>query len=240
MKRMKKYLKAPLSFLLAIALVAAFSFTTLAALGANDSVDATADSTIVFQEPTGTLTVAKRDVAINQQPGKVGQTVLNGSVIRAGVDSHAVVELPQLGQAEYGRLTESLLTLTPNSISSAMLKCGSITLTLQPNVSGLVRVKHIADVGVIGEHRDLDVRVMRGEVVVKYGQGQERVLRAGEHRDFDNATEVTSTGDAMFKVYCDEDHIPLAFLGFGGLIPLALVTAVVGPSGNPVLSTLQP
>jgi hypothetical protein len=81
---------------------------------------------------------------------------------------------------------------------------------------------------------------MRGEVVVKYGQGQERVMRAGEHRDFDNATEVTSTGDAMFKVYCDEDHIPLAFLGFGGLVPLALIPAAVEPGGNPVLSTLQP
>lgn len=239
MKKMQHHLKAPLSILLALALVTAFSLTTLAALDPSEPADANADSAIVFQEPTGTLTVAKREVEINQQPAKVGQTVLSGSIIRAGVDSHAIVEIAPLGQAEYGRLTESMLTMTPTSISSSLLKCGSITLTLQPKISGLVKVVNIADVGVIGKHKDVDVRVMRGEVVVKYGQGQERIMKAGDHRDFDNATEVTSTGDAMFKVYCDEDHLPLGLLGLGALaIPIGAVVAVSG--SPPFLSTLQP
>jgi hypothetical protein len=244
MKLPKIGFKSLLSILLACSMVTAFSLTTLASFDPVDPLEASADSTVVFREPTGTLTLARREVAVNQQSAKVGQTVLNGSLVRAGVDSHAIVDIPQLGQAEYGRLTETVLTMTPTSISSSMLKCGSITLTLQPKVSGLVKVVNIADVGVIGKHKDVDVRVMRGEVVVKYGQGQERIMRTGDHRDFDNATEVSSTGDAVFKVYCDEDHLPLPLFGLAGLAGIAIPIAAVGgvvPAGTPpFLSTLQP
>ena len=240
MKISKIRFKAPLSVLLSLSMVAAFSLTTFASLDASEPVEATESSLAVFQEPTGTLTVAKRDVTINSTQAKVGQTVLNGSLIRTGTDSHASVEIASVGRADYGRLTESVLTMTPRSIESSMLKCGSITLTLSAGVSGLVKVVHMQDVGVFSERKEVDVRVTRGEVLVKYGQGKEKTLNAGDHKEFDNATEVSAVGDAVFSVYCHEDHLPYALIipAAALLIPFA---DKFGPSGNPPpLSTIQP
>ncbi|MGA9773207.1 MAG: hypothetical protein WBV94_29520 [Blastocatellia bacterium] len=239
MKINKISFKAPLSILLSLSIVAAFSFTTFASLDAGEPVEAI-DST--FQEPTGTLTIAKRDVAINNTQAKVGQTVMSGNLIRTGTDSHASVEVSSVGRADYGRLTESMLTMSQKSIESSMLKCGSITLTLPAGVSGLVKVVHMNDVGVFSERKEVDVKVMRGEVLVKYGQGKERTMNSGDHKEFDNATEVSAVGDAVFSVYCHEDHLPLALI----LIPAAAALVIpiadkAGPSGTPpLLSTLQP
>jgi hypothetical protein len=232
--------KAPLSILLSLTIVAAFSLTTFASLEASEPAESTDNSIAALQEPTGTLTVAKRDVDINNVQAKVGQTVLSGNLIRTGTDSHASVEMAGIGRADYGRLTESVLTMSSRSVESSMLKCGSITLTLPAGISGLVRVVHMADVGVLSERKEVDVRVMRGEVLVKYGQGKEKVMGAGDHKEFDNATEVSAVGDAVFSVYCHEDHLPLALV----LVPLAALIPLadrVGPSGQPpFLSTLQP
>ncbi|HEX8087319.1 MAG TPA: hypothetical protein VF762_00605, partial [Blastocatellia bacterium] len=144
--------------------------------------------------------------------------------------------------ADYGRLTESVLSMTGKEIQSSMNKCGSITLTLSPGVAGLVRVVHASDVGVWSERKEVDVRVMRGQAVVKYGQGKEKTMSAGDHKEFDNATEVTADGDAVFSVYCHEDHLPLPLLGLaslGGLfaIPNGDATLAGRP---PVLSQIQP
>lgn len=240
MKTKKISFKAPLSILLSLSIVTAFSLTTFASLEAGEPVEATDTSFAAFQEPTGTLTVAKRDVAINNVQAKEGQTVLSGNLIRTGTDSHASVEMAGLGRADYGRLTESVLTMTPRSIESSMLKCGSITLTLPAGISGLVRVVHMADVGVLSDRKEVDVKVTRGEVLVKYGQGKEKTLGTGDHREFDNATEVSAIGDAVFSVYCHEDHLPavLYILPLAALIPFA---DKFGPEGQPpFLSTLQP
>jgi hypothetical protein len=240
MKIKKINFKAPLSILLSLSIVTAFSLTTFASLEANEPVEATDSSFSAFQEPTGTLTVAKRDVSINGAQAKQGQTVMSGNLIRTGTDSHASVEMASLGRADYGRLTESVLTMSSKSVESSMLKCGSITLTLPAGISGLVKVVHMSDVGVISERKEVDVRVTRGEVLVKYGQGKEKTMNAGDHKEFDNATEVSAVGDAVFSVYCHEDHLPLALL----LAPSALLIPAIQratKSGNPpFLSTLQP
>ena len=241
MKIRMKWYKTPLVLTLSLLLLTASSLNSFASLEANEKSDESiANSFPVFQDPTGTVTVAKRDVSINGSEAKVGQTVMNGSLVRTGTDSHLSIEASSLGRVDYGRLTESVLTMSQKSIESSMLKCGSITLTLPAGVSGLVKVVHAQDVGVFSERKEVDVRVMRGEVLVKYGQGKEKTLNSGDHKEFDNATEVSAIGDAVFSVYCHEDHLPLALI-----IPAAALfipfADKFGPSGTPpLLSTLQP
>jgi hypothetical protein len=89
---------------------------------------------------------------------------------------------------------------------------------------------------VFKKDREVKVRVYKGEVLVKYGQGKEKRITAGDQKEFDNATEVTATGDAVFKVWCDESHYPLLLLaGLGALfIPFS------GGETPPVLSQLNP
>jgi hypothetical protein len=122
-----------------------------------------------------------------------------------------------------------------------MNKCGSITLTLMPGISGLVRIVQASDVGVWSERKEVDVRVTRGQVLVKYGQGKEKIMTAGDHKEFDNAIEVSAVGDAVFSVYCHEDHVPLPLLGLGALGGAAalLFPGDETPGGNPV-SPVQP
>src|SRR5262249_13729902 len=119
-------------------------------------------------------------------------------------------------------------------------KCGQgVTLTLPSGVNGLVKILNISDVGVLEKDREVDVKVFKGQVVVKYGQGKEKILKAGDHKEFDNATEVTATGDATYKVYCIEDHYPL--LLWAGLAAIAIpARELVGGETPPVLSVLQP
>jgi hypothetical protein len=236
-----KLFKAPLVLTLSLLLLTASSLNSFASLEANEASDESiANSFPVFQDPTGTVTIAKRDVAINGAAAKVGQTVITGSLVRTGTDSHLSVEIGSLGRADYGRLTESVLTMTGKEIQSSMNKCGSITLTLLPGISGLVRIVHASDVGVWSERKEVDVRVTRGQALVKYGQGKEKIMSAGDHKEFDEAIEVSAVGDAVFSVYCHEDHLPLPLLGLAALGLLAIPTGDETPGGIPVLSPLQP
>jgi hypothetical protein len=214
------------------------SFASLEASEKND--ESIANSFPAFQDPTGTVTVAKRDASINGSAAKVGQTVMAGSLVRTGTDSHLSVEVSSLGRADYGRLTESVLTMSGKEIQSSMNKCGSITLTLLAGTSGLVRIVHASDVGVFSERKEVDVRVVRGSVLVKYGQGKEKTMGAGDHKEFDNAIEVSAVGDAVFSVYCHEDHLPLPLIALGGLGGAAAIIIPQGEetlSGNPISAT---
>jgi hypothetical protein len=237
---MKKHgLKAPISFLLLLLALAAFCFNSFAVFGAGEaSAPAAVNDLPAFDEMTGMMTT-KGHVLLNGQYIRSGVTVLNNSVIQTDTGAHALIEAGPLGRVDLDPLTAILLTYGDRSVQASLNKCGDgVTLNLPPDIRGLVKVIHISDVGVFSEHRDLDVKVYRGEVLVKYGQGKERILKAGDHRDFDNATEVTSRGDAVFKVYCDEDHVvPLLGLPALALPFLATGAAAVVP---PFLSQLQP
>jgi hypothetical protein len=113
--------------------------------------------------------------------------------------------------------------MTSNSVDASLDKCGEgVTFTLPAGISGRLKILDISDVGVLSKKREIDVRCFRGEAVVKYGQNQEKTLKPGDHKEFDNAIEVTATGDAVFKVYCDENHYPYLFLLSGLLIPVII------------------
>jgi len=237
---MKKHgLKAPVSFLLLLLVLAAFCFNNFAVFGASEDSEANLVNNLpAFEESTGTLTV-KGSVLLNGQQARTGTTVVNGSVIQTDTGAHALIEAGPLGRVDIDPITAILLTYGDQSVQASLNKCGQgVTLNLPAGVHGLVKVVHISDVGVLSEHRDLDVKVYRGQVLVKYGQGKERQMKAGDHRDFDNATEVSASGDAVFKVYCDESHIvPLL-----GLPALAIPFIAGGAAATipPFLSTLQP
>jgi len=230
--------RASLSVLLAI-ILATFSLKSIAASGAIDNTDEIVnDSMLVPQAPTGSLTT-HGPVLVNGNEAKTGTTVADGSVIQTRTGGHAHIDLGTPGRVELDPITAITLGWTSNSINATLDKCGQgVKLILPAGVNGLVKIINMTDVGVLHKDREVDVRCFKGEALVKYGQGKEKVVKAGDHVEFDNATEVTSTGDSIVKVYCLEDHYPLLlWLGLGGIIPL---TELGGDDTPPVLSAITP
>ena len=105
-------------------------------------------------------------------------------------------------------------------------------------VSGLIKILNMSDVGVLNKEKEVDVKVFKGEAVVKYGQGKEKTVKAGDHEEFDNAIEVTSSGDAIVKVYCIEDHYPL--LLWAGLAAIFIPVREAIGGGEPLPGVLSP
>lgn len=210
--------KIPISLLLTVAL-ASLLVTPFAIAGAKASEpEAFADSFPVVQIPTGMLTV-KGPVLLNGNEAKTGMTVLDGSVIQTRTAGAATVELGAIGRADVWPFTAVTFKLSPNALDIDLNKCGKgVTVTVPPNVPGTVRILDRGNVGTFTNHRETDVKVIKGEVLVKYGNDKEKILKAGDHRDFDDAREVIAKGDAVFKVYCDEEHFPIVFF-----LPLAAI-----------------
>lgn len=242
MRIAKIHYRAALSALLAL-ILATFSLSSLAASGAGDATDeAITDSLLVPQAPTGTLT-AKGPVVVNGNEAKTGMTITDGSVIQTRTGGHATIELGGPGKVDIDPITAITLTMTNNSVQASIDKCGQgVTLTLPAGVSGVVKILNMSDVGVLSTDREVDVKVSKGEVLVKYGQGKERTLKAGDdhHRNFDNATEVVASGDAIFKVYCDENHYPLLLWAGLAAIFIPVADAVSGGEAAPSLSAVNP
>lgn len=220
MKTPKTGIKAPISLLLAFAL--ATLFVGPLDVGANEAeLDALADSFPVVQVPTGMLTV-KGPVLLNGNEAKTGMTVLDGSVIQTRTAGEAYIEMGAIGRVDVWEFTAITLKMSPNSVDVDLNKCGKgVTVTVPPNVSGVVHILDRGNVGTFTNYRETDVKCIKGQILVKYGTDKEKILKAGDHRDFDNAKDVIATGDAVFKVYCDEEHFPILFL-----LPL---TAIIIP-----------
>jgi hypothetical protein len=227
-----------LSLLLSLSL-GAFSLSSFAASEVGTAIDETIpDSILVSQAPTGTLT-AKGPVLVNGNEAKTGATIADGSVIQTRTGGHAIIELGAPGRVELDPITGILLNSTSNSIHAVLVKCGQgVTLFLPAGVNGLVTIRHMSDIGVLDDDKEVDVRVHKGEAKVKYGQGQEKTIIAGDHEEFDNATEVTSTGDSIVKVYCLEDHYPL--LLWAGLAAIFIPIREAIGEEPPVLSPQSP
>jgi len=238
MRITKIHYRAGLSGLLSLTLVTVFSLSSFAASGVGDATDAAVnDSLLVSQSPTGTLT-AHGPVLVNGNEAKTGATITDGSVIQTRTGGHALVELGAPGRVELDPITAITLSMTSNSIQASLDKCGQgVTLFLPAGVAGLVKILNMSDVGVLHKDKEVDVKVFKGEALVKYGQGKEKIVKAGDHKEFDNAIEVTSTGDSVVKVYCLEDHYPL--LLWAGLAAIIIPIAGLG-SDEPLPGVLSP
>ena len=237
MKAHRISIKAPLSLLLVTALMISFCFSSLAnSAPAATSEDAIGESITFMQAPTGTLT-AKGPVEVNGIRAKTGATVLNGSVIQAFTGGHATIELGALGRIDLEPRTTITLNMVGNGVEISLNQCGEVWLTLPSGVTSLVKVLNVRDVGLWSERREIDVDVERGEATVKYEvPTKEKIVLAGQHKEFTHATEVTATGDAFYRVRCHEDHYPVAlFLPLG-----ALLIPVFNDEDIPPLSTIQP
>jgi len=239
MKTPRTTIQTPISLILALALSSLVA-SPLAFAGANEAeLKALADSIPAVQVPTGMLTV-KGPVLLNGNEAKTGMTVLDASVIQTRTAGEATVEMGALGRVDIWEITGITLMMSPAAVNIDLNKCGKgITVTVPPNVSGGVRILDRGNVGTFTNYRETDVKCIKGQILVKYGTDQEKILKAGEHRDFNNAREVTTTGDAVFKVYCDEDHFPLLLF-----LPLAAIVFPVTDSGTeplqPEMSPPQP
>ena len=241
MKKSGTYYRMWLSVMLSLTLTTSFSLSSFAASDAGDAPgDAITDSLLVSQAPTGTLT-AKGPVIVNGNEAKTGATVTDGSVIQTRTGGHAIIELGAPGRVEIDPITAITLSMTSNSINATLDKCGQgVTLVLPAGVTGLVKILNMSDVGVLNKDREVDVKVFKGEALVKYGQGKEKIVKAGDHKEFDNATEVTSTGDSVVKVYCIEDHYPLLLWAGLAAIFIPIREAIGGGDTPPVLSAVSP
>jgi hypothetical protein len=231
--------KAWLGVVLSLSLVASFSLNSLAA-GPGVTDEEITDSLLVSQALTGALTT-HGPVIVNGNEAKTGSTVADGSVIQTRTGGHAIIELGAPGRVELDPITAITLTWTGNSVQASLDKCGQgVTLVLPAGVSGLVKILNMTDVGVLKKDREVDVKVFKGEALVKYGQGKEKIVKAGDHKEFDNAIEVIATGDAIVKVYCLEDNYPI--LLWAGLAALAIPARelIGGGETPPVLSVLAP
>jgi len=230
-----------LSVLLSLTLAPTFSLSSLAASGARDADEVSiTDSLLVSQALTGTLT-ARGPVLVNGNEAKTGATIVDGNVIQTRTGGHATIELGATGRVELDPITAITLSWTTNSIQATLDKCGQgVTLVLPAGVSGLVKILNISDVGVLNKERQVDVKVFKGEALVKYGQGKEKIVKAGEHKEFDNATDVTATGDAVVKVYCIEDHYPLLLWALLAAIAIPVREAIGGGETPPSLSPIKP
>ena len=229
--------RAWLSMVLSLTL-ATFSLSSFAASNVDAVDESITDSLLVSQAPTGTLT-AKGPVIVNGNEAKTGATVPDGSLIQTRTGGHAVIELGAPGRVELDPITAITLSMTSNSINATLDKCGQgVTLVLPSGVSGLVKIINMSDVGVLSKEREVDVKVFKGEALVKYGQGKEKTVKAGDHEEFDNAIEVISSGDAIVKVYCIEDHYPL--LLWAGLAAIFIPVREAISGGDPLPGVLSP
>ena len=129
-------LKAPVSFLLLLLVLAAFCFNNFAVFGASENSKAVAvDNLPAFEESTGTLTV-KGHVLLNGQYVRTGVTVVNGSVIQTDTGAHALIEAGPLGRVDLDPITAILLTYGDRSVQASLNKCGQgVTLNLKADQS---------------------------------------------------------------------------------------------------------
>ena len=238
MKTSTVNLKGILSIALSLLLAFAFSLTSLAASGSSEDDAVEVNEPLpALQAPTGNLTV-RGDVLLNGNTASTGATVLSGSLLQTRTNGHATVEMGSVGRVDLDPITAITLSMSANAVDASLDKCGQgVTFTLPAGVSGRLKIINASDVGVFSKRVEIDVRVFKGEAVVKYGQNKEKTMKGDDHEEFDNAIEVTSAGDTVFKVYCLEDHPVYLFFLSALAIPIILEATGETP---PVVSQTQP
>jgi hypothetical protein len=160
-------------------------------------------------------------------------TVLTQSVITTGSGGQASIELGPLGRVELAQETTVTLQLLGSLVQAALNQCGKVTVSVPIGVTGQVTIP---------QQEKTHVKVIQGKVTVKYGSGKEKTVVAGEDKEFDDATQVTSDGGvAIFEVFCGHRR-PIGYYFLAS--PLALLFLLLRGGGEstppPVLSPAVP
>lgn len=234
-------MKAPISLLLAFALGTLLVSPVVIARVDEPDPGTLAETLPVVQAPTGMLTV-HGPVLLNGNEAKTGMTVLDGSLIQTRTAGEAIIEMGALGQVIVHGFTAITLKMSPNRVDIDLDKCGKgVTVTVPANVPAEVRVLHEGKVAIFSQDRETDVKVKKGQVLVKYENDKEKTLTAVDHHDFDGAKTVSTTGDAVFKVYCDEKEYPIILaVALSALVLPAVVESIGEEFPPPVVSPPQP
>jgi hypothetical protein len=221
----KKRLRIPTSVLLALSVAATFTFSSFAAPSLPEKTDTPVQ---VQQGPTGTLT-ARGPVTVNGNEAKTGMTVLTQSVITTGSGGQASIELGPLGRVELAQQTTVTLQLAGSLVQATLNQCGRVTVSVPAGVTGQVTIP---------QQEKTHVKVVQGKVTVRYGGGKDKTVVAGEDKEFDDATEVTSDGGAaIFEVYCGHKR-PIGYYFLAS--PLALLLLLLRDTDNPTPPVLSP
>ena len=197
--------RAALSFVLAISVACTLSFSSLAAHDASDHAGVQYPDGDSGPPPAGTLS-GSGHITINGNPVQAGATVLSGNTIATGPDGNAIIDLGPLGRLALRTNTEITLNLSNGNTAVRLDRCGMLTQVVPQGVKGRVDVAH---------RERMRVSVDRGQVDVKHG-GKERTLTGisyktydeqdklfyEEGKTFDDASNINTNGNTVFKVYC--------------------------------------
>jgi hypothetical protein len=185
------------------------------------------DEEVTLQVPTGAISAGRGEIFVNGNKSKIGATILSGNIIATGSNSAATIDFGQLGRTEIGSNT----TIVPHLLSPGMIqlvldRCGSITESVPAGTTAQV----------VAVHRpDAQVEVVRGQVKVTYGKLEQKTLSSGQKMSFGKVTEVTASGEAIFKISCGGGTFAAWYLG-----PLVGVLGFLGGGVPPPLTTISP
>jgi len=225
-------LRAVLSVVVGISLVTVFS---LASMAYETAIVGLQDNPAAPQGLTGVLNV-RGDVRLNGNAATSGTTVVSGNSIATGSNGNASIELATLGRVELKSNTAITIILTPNSVPITLTQCGKVIQSLPPGIAGLFT----------DPNRDrAHVKVITGQVHVKYDGGKEKDLKTGDKKWFDHLEEITTPGGTTYEVSCHEPPVAAFWLlGLAGLAGLAVgIDRTVdngGPTTQPAVSPVQP
>ena len=170
MKTPKTRMKTPISLILTFALASLLVTPVVTARISDADV---AETLPVVQVPTGMLTV-NGSVLLNGNVATTGMTVLDGSVIQTRTAGEAIIDMGAIGQVVVHGFTAITLKMTPNSVDIDLNKCGKgVTVTVPPNVPAVVRILHEGKMAIFSDDREIDVKVKKGQVLVKYENDKE-------------------------------------------------------------------
>jgi hypothetical protein len=201
---------------LSLCLITGFSFLSFASGGAGSKIS---DGGSFL---TGTLN-GRGEITINGNEAKPGATILSGNSIVTGSNGHATIELVTLGRVDLEPKTGVTTTFTSGFVQNSLDQCGTMTQYLPPGVTGIVR---------LSDRERTHVTVKMGSPVTVQHEGGPTIVKPGETKTFDKATEVNAQGEVLFKINCGRDAPLAAYWVGSGAGVVGLLGYAVGKSGN--------
>jgi ferric-dicitrate binding protein FerR (iron transport regulator) len=186
----KPKVRTAVSMVVALAVVSAFTLSSLAAPNVgkrpSDENSGARVRKVLADVPSGRLT-GTGHINIDGYEAQSGATVLSGNTVSTGADGKARVDLGPLGRFELRPNTTVTLTFLPDSVLVRMNGGG---LVVHSSLStGRCQVK------ILGENSK--VIVDQGQVKVD-SAGDVQTLNAGQEANFSQPSDVTTNGEAVF------------------------------------------